>query len=68
MTRPITQYAKSGDVHIAYQITGAGPIDLVIVPGFVSHLDLGWDDPATVHVLERLSSCSRRPGGHARER
>ena len=59
MTRPITQYAKSGDVHIAYQIIGSGPIDLVMVPGFVSHLDLGWDDPATVHLRDRLSSFSR---------
>jgi len=59
MKRPITQYAKSGDVHIAYQITGSGSIDLVMIPGFVSHLELGWDDPATLHFRERLSSFSR---------
>ena len=34
---PKTQYAKSGDLHIAYQVTGKGPLDLVLVPGFVSH-------------------------------
>ena len=45
MTSPVTHYAKSGDVHIAYQITGSGPLDLVMVPGFVSHLELTWDDP-----------------------
>ena len=36
---PKTQYAKSGDLHIAYQVTGAGPLDLIFVPGFVSHLE-----------------------------
>jgi hypothetical protein len=35
---PMTRYAKSGDVHIAYQVFGEGPIDLVYTPGFVSHL------------------------------
>jgi hypothetical protein len=35
---PKTQYAKSGDLHIAYQLTGSGPLDLVWRPGFVSHL------------------------------
>lgn len=59
MTRAVTQYAKSGDVHIAYQITGAGSLDLVMVPGFVSHLELAWDDPAMVHMIERLGSFSR---------
>jgi class 3 adenylate cyclase len=37
---PETRYAKSGDVHIAYQVSGEGPIDLVLVPGFVSHVEL----------------------------
>ena len=40
MTPPETRYAKSGDVHIAYQVTGNGPIDLVWVPGFISNLEL----------------------------
>ena len=40
---PKTQYAKSGDVHIAYQVSGHGPIDLVFVPGFVSHLEYDWE-------------------------
>jgi pimeloyl-ACP methyl ester carboxylesterase len=52
------RYAKSGDVHIAYQVVGDGPIDLVYVPGFTSHLDLNWEPPS-LHVTERLSSFSR---------
>ena len=37
---PETRYAKSGDVHSAYQLTGRGSLDLVVVPGFVSHVEL----------------------------
>jgi len=43
--RPETRYAKSGDVHIAYQVVGEGPLDLVFVPGFVSHLEGDWENP-----------------------
>jgi pimeloyl-ACP methyl ester carboxylesterase len=57
--RPVTRYAKSGDVHIAYQVTGAGPLDLVFVPGFVSHLEADWDSPARARFIERLGSFSR---------
>ena len=39
MAMPVTRYAKSGDVHVAYQVFGEGPINLVFVPGFVSHID-----------------------------
>lgn len=56
---PETRYAKSGDVNIAFQITGEGPRDLVLVPGFVSHLDADWDEPRSAHFLERLASFSR---------
>jgi class 3 adenylate cyclase len=56
---PRTRYAKSGDVSIAYQVTGDGPIDLVLVPGFVSHLDVDWDDPRHARFLRRLASFSR---------
>jgi pimeloyl-ACP methyl ester carboxylesterase len=55
--RPATRYAKSGDVHIAYQVTGAGPLDLVFVPSFVSHLEADWEAPD--RFLERLGSSSR---------
>jgi pimeloyl-ACP methyl ester carboxylesterase len=56
---PITRYAKSGDVHIAYQVTGEGPLDLVFVPGFVSHLEADWNSPLRARFIERLSSFSR---------
>jgi uncharacterized RmlC-like cupin family protein len=57
--RPETRYAKSGDVHIAYQVTGDGPLDLVYVPGFVSHLEYAWEDPS----LRTSSSAWRRSPG-----
>src|SRR5919199_913418 len=56
---PETRYAKSGDVSIAYQVVGDGPLDLVLVPGFVSHLDVDWDDRRHAHFLRRLASFSR---------
>jgi len=59
MSRPETRYAKSGDVHIAYQVTGSGPRDIVLVAGFVFHLELDWDVPALAHVSEHLGRFSR---------
>jgi pimeloyl-ACP methyl ester carboxylesterase/class 3 adenylate cyclase len=56
---PETRYAQSGEVNIAYQVLGDGPLDLVFVPGFVSHLDLQWSDPRIAHFLEKLASFSR---------
>jgi pimeloyl-ACP methyl ester carboxylesterase len=56
---PDIQYAKSGDVNIAYQVTGEGPFDLVFVPGYVTHLELHWAIPSFAPFLERLSSFSR---------
>src|SRR5215831_12134507 len=56
---PRTQYAKSGRVHIAYQVLGEGPLDLVLVHGWVSHLELLWDHPAAARSLRRLASFSR---------
>jgi pimeloyl-ACP methyl ester carboxylesterase len=52
-------YAKSGKVHIAYRTVGEGPMDLVIVPGWVSHLEASWDDPLVWRFVERLASFSR---------
>lgn len=57
--RPPTRYARNRDLSIAYQVVGKGPVDLVLVPGFISHLDLWWTDPATTAFLRRLSSFSR---------
>src|SRR5215212_8358098 len=52
-------YAMSGDVNIAYQVTGEGAFDLVLVSGFVSHLDNDWQHPSSTRLLERLGSFSR---------
>jgi pimeloyl-ACP methyl ester carboxylesterase len=56
---PETRYAKSGQVSIAYQVFGDAPIDLVLVPGFVSHLELAWEEPNLAHLLTRLASFAR---------
>jgi pimeloyl-ACP methyl ester carboxylesterase/class 3 adenylate cyclase len=52
-------YARSGDVNIAYQVTGGGAFDLVLVSGFVSHLDEDWQHPSSARLLERLGSFAR---------
>jgi class 3 adenylate cyclase len=57
--RPQTRYARSGDVSIAYQVVGDGPFDLVVVHGWVSHLDLQWEDPLMAAFLNRLASFAR---------
>ncbi len=54
-----TRYAKSDGVNIAYQVTGDGPLDLVMVMGFISHLELDWEEPRAAHFIERLSSFAR---------
>jgi pimeloyl-ACP methyl ester carboxylesterase/class 3 adenylate cyclase len=59
MERPATQYARSGDYHIAYQVLGEGPPDLVYVPGWISHLDLYWEEPSIARFLRDLASFSR---------
>ena len=56
---PETHYAQSGDVSIAYQVIGNGPIDLMLIPGFVSHLECAWDDPSFARFMEHLASFSR---------
>src|SRR5580704_6268287 len=53
-----TKYAKSGEVHLAYQVLGAGP-DLVFVQGWVSYVELWWEDPGWRNFCERLASFSR---------
>ena len=56
---PTTHYAKSGDVHIAYQVVGEGPIDLVLIHGYISHLENQGEHPALARFLDRLASFSR---------
>jgi hypothetical protein len=53
MKPPDTRYARSGEVRIAYQVVGQGPIDLVFVPGFISNLEVHWEDPGYAHLLQR---------------
>jgi len=57
--QPKTQYVRSGDVHIAYQVVGQGPLDIVYVPGWLSHVELSWELPDLPLGFERLASCAR---------
>ena len=57
--QPETRYAKSGDVYIAYQVIGEGPLDLVFVPGFVSHVEASWQNSGCAKFFRRLASFSR---------
>ena len=59
MSTPPTQYARSGDASIAYQVVGEGPPDLVLVLGFATHLELQWEAPPFARFFERISSFSR---------
>lgn len=56
---PQTRYARSGDVSIAYQVVGEGPYDVVAAPGFISHVELFWEQPALRRFLMRLAAFSR---------
>ena len=56
---PRTQYARSGDLHIAYQVIGDGPIDLVYVPSWMSQVEVYWEEPRIASYFERLASFSR---------
>lgn len=57
--RPQVAYTKNGAVSLAYQVVGSGPVDVVFQPGFVSHLDLAWEEPFLARFLELLGSFSR---------
>ncbi|MFO1414256.1 MAG: adenylate/guanylate cyclase domain-containing protein [Burkholderiales bacterium] len=59
MTPPTTQYAQSGDVSIAYHVMGNGPIDMIMTPGFISHLEHAWEQPLYVRMLRRIASFCR---------
>jgi class 3 adenylate cyclase len=56
---PKTQYVRSGDVHIAYQVVGEGSRDIVYVPGWLSHVELAWELPQLARGFQRLASFSR---------
>ncbi len=53
------RYAKSGEVHVAYRVFGQGSTDLVVFPGFISHLDLWWEEPILARWLAQLAESMR---------
>jgi pimeloyl-ACP methyl ester carboxylesterase len=57
--QPETKYAISGDINIAYQVIGNGPRDLILVPGWMSNIEVFWEEPAVARFLRRLASFSR---------
>ena len=57
--KPETHYAQNGEVNIAYQVVGNGPIDVVFVMGWISHLEYFWEEPHFASFLDRLASFSR---------
>src|SRR5437764_14762000 len=56
---PETSYARTGDVHIAYQVVGSGPIDLLWVPTWIWQVEHVWEEPWTARMFRRLASFSR---------
>ena len=54
-----TRYAKNGDINVAYQVFGEGQVDLVVVPGFISHIENYWAEPTFARWLRKLGSFSR---------
>src|SRR5262249_3443389 len=57
--QPDTRYARSGDVSIAYQVTGDGPFDMVLVPGSISHAELYWQNAGLGGLLRALAGMGR---------
>jgi pimeloyl-ACP methyl ester carboxylesterase len=56
---PTTRYTRSGDYNIAYQVVGNGDLDLLYIPGYVSNVELAWEEPLLARFFERLASFSR---------
>jgi hypothetical protein len=56
---PETYYARSGDIRIAYQVTGRGQMDILWAPGATSHLDFAWERPPYARFIEGLSAFCR---------
>jgi class 3 adenylate cyclase len=56
---PSVKYAKAGRFNVAYEVLGEGPVDLVLSPGWVTHLELAWDVPPLARFLRRLAEVSR---------
>jgi pimeloyl-ACP methyl ester carboxylesterase/class 3 adenylate cyclase len=56
---PDTRYAKTGGVNVAYQVVGDAAVDLVFVPGWVSHVEYAWEEASLAPFLERLTRFAR---------
>lgn len=56
---PPVQYTRNGSVHIAYQMVGDGPVDILMIPGWTSHLTVEWEEPTFVRFMERLTAFAR---------
>lgn len=56
---PPTQYALAGEVSIAYKVIGEGPRDVIVVPGYLGHVELMWEIPSVVHMVERMATFAR---------
>lgn len=56
---PLTRYARSGEMNIAWQVMGTGPLDLVVVPGIISHIEYFHELPGYTETLRRISSFAR---------
>jgi len=59
---PETRYARSGELHIAYQVVGDGPMDLLFVRGWITHRELAWDDPLEARFFRRPHRCAGDAG------
>jgi pimeloyl-ACP methyl ester carboxylesterase len=59
MGQPMTRYARAGDVNIAYQVVGDGPVDLVLAYGLASNLEVLWEEPSLAAFFRRLSEYTR---------
>ena len=59
MEAPETHYTQSGDVNIAYQVVGEGPLDLVFIPSLTHHIELVWENPPQAQFFRRLASLGR---------
>ncbi|GIK77708.1 MAG: hypothetical protein BroJett022_13980 [Actinomycetes bacterium] len=59
MDAPSTRYAGSRDHQIAYQVVGEGPLDVVVVPPYLSNIELFWELPSFARLFGRLSSFAR---------
>jgi DNA-binding SARP family transcriptional activator/pimeloyl-ACP methyl ester carboxylesterase len=56
---PVSRFTVSGDAHVAYQVLGDGPTDILLIPGFVSHIEQFWLEPALAEFLAGLASMGR---------